>query len=133
MQTRLLMTLSAAFLLLLGVLTLFFPQEVLQRHGTVPDAPTVLLIQMMGALYLGFAMLDWMARGVLIGGVYARPLALGNFTHFAIVALSLAREAAHHGVWQLATSAAVFGLFAIWFGVVVFRPPVERRAAPPAK
>ena len=87
----------------------------------------LLLIQMMGALYLGFAILNWTARGVLIGGIYARPLALGNFLHFAMVGVMLAREAIEHGVMQLATSATVFSAFAIGFGIVLFRPPVPRR------
>ena len=37
----------------------------------------------------------------------------------------LTREAIEHGVVQLATSAAVFGAFAIGFGVVLFRPPAS--------
>ena len=91
------------------------------------DGPTLLLIQMMGALYLGFAILNWTARGVIIGGIYARPLALGNFLHFAMVAVMLAREAIEHGVIQLASSAFVFGVFAVGFGFLVFRPPAPRR------
>lgn len=126
-MTRLLMMLSAIFMAVAGLITSYFPDKVLETHGTVPDGPTLLLIQMMGALYLGFALLNWTARGVIIGGIYARPLALGNFLHFAMVAVMLTREALDHGVIQLATSAAVFGAFAIGFGVVLFRPPVPRR------
>lgn len=125
--SRTLMMLSAIFMAVLGLITSYFPDRVLETHGTVPDGPTMLLIQMMGALYLGFAILNWTARGAIIGGIYARPLALGNFLHFAMVAVMLTREAIDHGVIQLATSAAVFGAFAIGFGVLLFRPPVPRR------
>ena len=114
---------SAAFLAVLGLATSFMPQEVLGLHGTVPDTPTVLLVQMTGALYLGFAILNWTARGVLIGGIYARPVALGNFLHFAMVAVMLIKAAIVHGVIPLAISATVFSVFAIWFGLVLFRPP----------
>ena len=124
--TRALMMLSALFMAVLGLITSYLPDRVLETHGTVPDGPTMLLIQMMGALYLGFAILNWTARGVIIGGIYARPLALGNFLHFAMVAVMLTREAIDHGVIQLAASAAVFSAFAISFGVVLFRPPVPR-------
>lgn len=127
MHTKILMTLSAVFLALLGVATSYFPEKVLATHGTVPDNATLLLVQMMGALYLGFAILNWTARGVLIGGIYARPVALGNFLHFAMVGMMLARAAISHGVVQLATSAAVFSAFAIWFGIVLFRAPVPGR------
>ena len=121
MPSRILMSVSAAFLALLGVLTSFFPYRVLAQHGTEPDGPTVLLVEMMGAIYLGYALTNWMARGVLMGGIYARPLALGNFLHFAMVTVMLTREAIDHKVLPLAVSAAVFGAFAIGFGAVVVR------------
>jgi hypothetical protein len=125
MKTKILMMLSAIFLAILGLLTSYFPDKVLETHGTVPDNATLLLIQMMGALYLGFAILNWTARGVLMGGIYARPLALGNFLHFAMVGVMLAKAAYTHGVVQLATSAAVFSAFAVWFGIVLFTSPVR--------
>ena len=123
MHSRILMMTSAAFLAVLGLVTSYMPQEVLGLHGTVPDTPTLLLVQMMGALYLGFAILNWTARGILIGGIYARPVALGNFLHFAMVAVMLIKAAIVHGVVPLAISATVFSVFAIWFGVVLFKPP----------
>jgi hypothetical protein len=129
MSSRLLMTLSAIFLAAMGFLTSFMPYEVLRMHGSTPDGPTVLLIEMMGALYLGFAVLNWTARGVLIGGIYARPLALGNFLHFAMVTVMLSREAIEHRVVPLAISAFVFAVFATWFGVVLFTTPGAVRAA----
>ena len=122
MNTKALMVVTAIFLALLGILTSFFPYAVLAQHGTDPDGPTILLIEMMGATYLGFALLNYTARGVIMGGIYARPLALGNFLHFAMVAVTLAREAIDHQVAQLAGSATVFGLFALAFGWVLFRP-----------
>ena len=125
MKTRLLMMLSAIFLAVLGLLTSYMPGEVLSRHGTIPDNATLLLIQMMGALYLGFAILNWMARGILIGGIYARPLALGNFLHFGMVGVMLTREAIEHRVVPLSISALVFSIFAIWFGIVAFTHPLR--------
>ena len=123
MHSRALMIVSAVFLAVLGLATSYMPDKVLGIHGTVPDMPTMLLIQMAGALYLGFAILNWTARGVLIGGIYARPVALGNFLHFAMVSVMLIKAAIVHGVVQLAISATVFSVFAIWFGLVLFRPP----------
>lgn len=122
MNSRALMTISAVFLALLGLGTLFAPAEVLGVHGTPPDNATKLLIQMMGALYLGFAILNWTARGVLIGGIYSRPVALGNFWHFLIVGLLLSKAAFDFAALPLMISAAVFTAFAVWFGLVLFRP-----------
>lgn len=124
MHTRVLMIASAALMGAIGFTASFMPQEVLSLHGTVPDNATVLFVQMAGAVYLGFAMLNWSARGILIGGIYARPVAAGNFLHFVMVAITLIKAAMTFGAVQLMFSAAVFSVFAIWFGLVMFRPPV---------
>lgn len=122
MHTRILMILSALLLGAIGLAFTFVPQEVLGLHGTEPDNATVLLLQMAGALYLGFALLNWSARGVLIGGIYSRPVAAGNFFHFVIVSITLIKAAISFAVVPLMISAAVFSLFAVWFGLVMFRP-----------
>ena len=101
----------------------FMPQEVLALHNSPADNATVLLLQMAGGAYFGFAMLNWMARGILIGGIYARPVASGNFLHFTMVAISLIKASIAFTALPLAISAAVFSVFAIWFGFVMFRPP----------
>jgi hypothetical protein len=124
MHTRVLMIASAALLAVMGLGMSFMPQEVLGMHGTVPDNATVLLVQMAGAVYLGFAMLNWMARGILMGGIYAKPVAAGNFLHFVMVAITLIKAAMAFAVVPLAISAGVFSIFAIWFGIVMFKPPV---------
>lgn len=124
MPTRILMIASAALLAVIGLAASFMPQELLGLHGTAPDNATVLFVQMAGAVYLGFAMLNWAARGVLMGGIYARPIALGNFLHFIMVAITLIKAAIAFGVVPLAVSAAVFSVFAVGFGLVLFRPPV---------
>ena len=130
MKTRLLMSLSAVFLGVLGLLAAYLPDKVLGQHGTIPDNATLLLVQMMGALYLGFAVLNWMARGIMIGGIYARPLALGNFLHFGMVAVMLSREAIEHRVVPLTISALVFSIFAIWFAAVAFTNPLRAPEKP---
>jgi hypothetical protein len=124
MHTRVLMIASAALMAVIGLAASFMPQEVLGLHGTVPDNATVLFVQMAGAVYLGFAMLNWTARGILIGGIYAKPVAAGNFLHFVMVAITLIKAAVAFDALPLAISAAVFSVFAIWFGLVMFKPPV---------
>ena len=52
---------SAALMAVIGLAASFMPQELLGLHGTVPDNATVLMVQMAGAVYLGFAMLNWSA------------------------------------------------------------------------
>ena len=127
MYTRALMMSSAGLMAAAGLATSFAPAEVLGLHGTTPDNATVLLIQMMGALYLGFALLNWGARGAIIGGIYARPVAAGNFLHFAMVAITLMKAAFVHRALPLTGSALVFTIFAVWFGLVLFRSPVPKQ------
>lgn len=126
MQTRILMRASALFMGALGVGASFLPQEIVEGAGLPPDPYAVLLVQVLGAVYLGFAGLNWMARGVLIGGIYARPLALGNFFHFGVVAVVLIKALAAGGATTAVGGAAVpYVVFALWFGVVLFRHPSQ--------
>ena len=119
------MAASAAFTGTLGVAASSLPQEILTHAGTEPTPLAVLLVQAAGALYLGFAILDWMARGVLIGGVYARPVAMGNFLHFAAVAIALVKQLFALGSPLILALALAYGVFAGWYGMVLFTHPVK--------
>ena len=123
MHTRLLMTCSAAIMAAAGLAATFLPQEILSRYSAAPSADAVLLLQLLGALYLGFAMLNWMARRNLLGGIYSRPIALGNFVHFAVVAIALSKAVARGADAPRLVAAAAYLAFAAWFGLVVFTHP----------
>ena len=121
MNTRLLMRASAVFLGVLGGLATFLPQELLLRTGTSPAGFSVLLVQIAGAAYLGLAMLNWMARGNLMGGIYSRPVAIGNLAHFTIAALALVKAAlAGQHAPEVLGGAVAYAVFAVLFGVVTF-------------
>lgn len=124
MNTRFLMIASAIFLMLLGLVLLFLPQETLVRFGSPPVPALTVVMQLAGALYTGFAMLNWAAQATLIGGIYSRPVALGNLVHFAIGALSALHFVLggyRNGV--LLAVAVLYLVFAIAFGFVVFTHP----------
>jgi len=120
-NTKILMTACCIVLCGIGLAFLFAPAEFLSRLGVRDSAPLVLLVQLCGALYLGFAMLDWMSRESTIGGIYNRPLAMGNFVHFFVGALALLEGAAQRplpsSIWLVA---GVYAAFAISFGYVIF-------------
>ncbi len=118
MHTKLLMNLSAAWMALVGLIATFLPQEVLAHYGAAPDRHAALFLQLLGAAYLGFAMMNWMAREVLIGGIYSRPLAMGNMVHFVVGGLALVKGG-------LIVVALVYAAFAVWFGFVMFRHPLK--------
>lgn len=125
MRSRLLMSISAIYMALLGLAASFLPQEILAYIDADVEHLPVVLVQITGALYLGFAFLNWMARGVLIGGIYSRPLALGNFMHFAVVTIVLLKAAMTEAITVIMVGAVIYALLAAWFGLVLFTHPVK--------
>jgi len=122
------MLLSAVFLLALGLVTTFSPTELLAASGGTPQIAQTLLVQAAGGLYLGFAILNWMAKDNLIGGIYSRPVAMGNFLHFFAVAMALIKAviASRQGPTILVLTLC-YVVFAIWFGLVVFTHPLRNK------
>jgi hypothetical protein len=118
------MTVSTMFLMILGLAASFLPLEILSYAGSRPDSATALLVQIAGALYLGFAMLNWMSRGQAFGGIYGRPLVLGNLMHFAVAAAALVQSHLAPMAPMMLVGIAVYVLLAIWFGLVLFTHPV---------
>ena len=121
MNTKLLMTASAAVLGLAGIAATFAPAELLAAWGSPATDQTVILVQILGALYFSFALLNWSAKGVMIGGIYARPVSLGNFLHFMMGALALGKQELSHDLGRPAVAAlVVYAVFAVLFGALVF-------------
>jgi len=120
------MGVSALFMAILGALASFLPQEILVYAGSHPEGFGVLVVQITGALYLGFAGLNWMARANLIGGIYSRPVALGNFLHFAVVGVVLLKALlAGQNAAEVVVGAVAYSAFAISFGLVLFTHPSQ--------
>jgi uncharacterized membrane protein len=62
-----------------------------------------------------------MAQTVLIGGIYARFLAMGNLLHFTVGAIAVLKYAyATPDSWAMWVAAILYSLFAILFGIVSF-------------
>lgn len=118
---------SAAVLGLSGLFLQFMPHEMLTLSGTPATGLNPLLLQMIGSLYLGFAMMNWMAKTVLIGGIYARPLAMGNFVHFMVGGLGLLKFTLLMPnsvfLWGLT---AIYAVLAASFGFVFFTNPLRK-------
>lgn len=111
-------------LAIVGLSATFLPQEILARAGASPIGSGVVLVQVGGALYVGFAILNWMAQGNLIGGIYSRPVAIGNLAHFTIGGLALLKSViAGQRAVEIIVAAAVYAVFAVAFALVAFRHP----------
>jgi len=131
-QSRALMTASALALALLGLPCIFAPEIVLQRLAGGGTAGAELIVQITGALYLGFAGLNWMGKGNLIGGIYGRPVAIGNLLHFLVAAIAIFKAAQVTGVRFLWPIALGYASFALGFALIVFRNPLRASEDRPA-
>ena len=81
------------------------------------------MIQRAGAAFVAFAVLNWSARGNMLGGIYGRPIALGNFAHFAIGAITLLKNVSHARDFPaLLVVTALYSAVRVWFGAVLFGP-----------
>ena len=120
MNTKLLMTTSAIFLAISGLLLSFLPNEIANYLNVEATIITILFLNILSALYLGFGILNWMAKGTLIGGIYNKPIAIGNLMHFGVGAIALGKVVfniqTHTGVVIVLT--AIYLIFAILFAYV---------------
>ncbi|MBT32579.1 MAG: hypothetical protein CMO01_23200 [Thalassobius sp.] len=127
MNTKLLMGVSAGFLGLLGIALSFIPQEILTFFKLQVTQLSTLFLQIIGALYMGFAMLNWMSKASLIGGIYNRPVAIANVMHFTVVALALVKIV--FNIQQFETTiisfTAIYIVLAAAFGYVLLTSPVK--------
>jgi len=127
MNTKLLMTLSAMILALIGISLIFLPNEILDYLELSVSETLQLLMQIIGSLYFALAILNWMSKGSIIGGIYNRPIAMANLAHFVIAGLALikgilANPSLSYVIWSIAI---IYSIFAILFGIVAFKHPVS--------
>ena len=121
------MTSSALFLAIIGILLSFLPNETVAHLNVEPNIITILFLKIMSALYLGFGILNWMAKGTLIGGIYNRPIAIGNLMHFGVGAIALFKIASNNQAHSeiIISLTAVYVIFAILFAYVFRTNPTK--------
>lgn len=125
MKTKLIMTLTAIFLFVIAIVLSFAPDHVMAVLGISNSVIIRLVLQLLGAAYYGFAILNWMAKGALIGGIYNRPIAIGNLAHFILGGAALIKVVLsnHQLPMILSIIAGCFLLMACVFGVIISRHP----------
>ena len=127
MNTKIVLTFTAITLGAIGIIFTFIPDTILNQLNIDTNATTLFLIQIMGALYFAFGMLNWMSRESLTGGIYNRPIAVANFTHFFIAGLTLTKGLISnsnlpHIFWIVGL---IYFLLCILYGVILFRNPIS--------
>ncbi len=127
MNTKIIMTASAIFLAIVGLSLVFFPVEVANYLNFGFQSLLILALQVMGGLFFGFAMLNWMSKGSVIGGIYNKPLVTANMAQFMVGGLALLKDLIHHlekppVIWILAVLYTIFGVL---FAILFVRSPVK--------
>ena len=128
MNTKLLMTASAVVFGIIGITLSFIPEEITEYLNVEINIISTLSFQLLGALYLGFAMMNWMAKGSIIGGIYNKPIVIGNFMHFGVAALALIKNVNSIEASQaiFISLAILYSIFAVGFGYVFRTNPGKK-------
>lgn len=130
-MARILMFFSAVLLGAAGVLLSFAPELGLAVFSVAAGPTALLLAQLVGALYFGFAMLNWMTRDNPTGGIYNRPVVVANLTHFTIAGLAMLKLLGDAELPLLWVVGAVYTAMAIGFAVALFTYPSFPAAGQP--
>ena len=132
MNTKLLMMASAGYLVIAGFGLTFLPQEIADFFGAGTIQTLILAFQVLGSLYLGFGMMNWMSKNSLIGGIYSRPLILGNLLHFLVSAFALLKVVGKYADNQfvvIITVSIIYSIFTICFGYLLITSPIKAQNA----
>ena len=118
------MMISAIFLAVNGFGFTFFPNEIAGLLINDDNYILILILQILGALYLGFSILNWTAKSSLIGGIYNKPILIGNLLHFFTASMTLIKLTPGFQDNQLIFSyTIIYSLFTLSFGYVFFTNP----------
>lgn len=125
MNTKILMIASAVFFGIIGIGLTFLAKEVYGYLTTDINQTILIILQILGAAYLGFAMLNWMTKNNLIGGIYSRPLLVGNLIHFLVSSFALIKIIGtidnHFEI--ILTLTIIYSVFTLCFGFVFMTNP----------
>ena len=127
--TKTLMIISAVFLAVNGFGFSFFPNEISVLVTNDDNHFFILILQILGALYLGFSYLNWMSKNSLIGGIYNKPLLIGNLLHFLTASMALIKLAfkSENNLQLILSYTIIYCLFTLFFGYVFFTNPFSNK------
>ena len=127
MGTKVVMISSALFLAIIGVFLSFLPNEIANYLNVEYNIISTLFLKLMSALYLGFGILNWMTKETLIGGIYNKPIAIGNIMHFGVGAIALVKIVSsiktHSEI--IISLTVVYVIFAILFAYIFRTNPIK--------
>jgi len=127
MNTKIVMTISSLIMGATGLILTFAPDIVMGSLNIETNQTSILLGQVIGALYFGYSMLNWMTKEGLIGGIYKRPIAIANSSHFLIAGLAIVKSLLSNpglprAIW---TAGLVYTVLGLLFIIILFRHPIN--------
>jgi hypothetical protein len=117
---------SALVLAAGGLALLFVPQSIVAAIGAPPSTAIDLIVQLLGAAWLGLAGLNWLQRRAIIGGVFLRPLVFANTIHYVVAALVLWKAPQRHDSALVSIAAIAIGLLAVVYSALLMKGPFDR-------
>ncbi|MFL2666107.1 MAG: hypothetical protein ACJ0NM_01835 [Flavobacteriaceae bacterium] len=126
--TKTLMIISAIFLAINGFGLSFFPNEISLLLTNDDNHIFILILQILGALYLGFSYVNWMSKNSLIGGIYNKPLLIGNTLHFLTASIAMIKLVFKfdNNLQLIIIHTIIYCLFTLFFGYVFFSDPFKK-------
>ena len=127
--TKTLMIISAIFLAVNAFGFSFFPNEISILLTNHDNHIFTLILQILGALYLGFSYINWMSKNSLIGGIYNKPLLIGNTLHFLTASMAMIKLVFkfENNLQLILPYTAIYCLFTLFFGYVFFSNPFSNK------
>lgn len=128
MNTKILMLVTAIYLGVTGIGLIFLPHEIASFFDAEKNESFILTLQILGSLYLGFGMMNWLTKKSLIGGIYNRQLVLGNLFHFLVSAFALIKVVRQYDGSQFKVILIItilYSLFSLCFGYLLKASPIK--------
>tara|TARA_B100000131_G_scaffold318108_1_gene361359 strand:+ start:5130 stop:5558 length:429 start_codon:yes stop_codon:yes gene_type:complete len=128
--TKTLMIISAVFLAVNGFVFSFFPNEISVLLANNNNHFFILILQILGALYLGFSYINWMSKNSLIGGIYNKPLLIGNILHFLTASLAMIKLVFkfENNLHLIISYTIIYSLFTLFFVYIFFSNPFSNKS-----
>jgi hypothetical protein len=114
---------SATLLAVCGLSLLFAGDLLLPRLATGFSAEVSWFGQLLAAAWLSLAVLNWVTRSSVLGGIYGRPIVLANTTLYFVSAMVLVKAASRADLLAIWVAVLVAGAMAFLYGSLLFGRP----------
>lgn len=115
-----LMIAASLVLALVAVALIFASEEWAANFGIESSAALTITAQVLGAFMASFAMLNWMSKGMTLGGIYGRPIVIANLLHFSMNGILFTRLSFTNDEPILWAAAIISGALALAFARLAF-------------